>query len=410
VCKNTGHKQTAGQEKKYRLADFFDQWWDIYVKNPKEYITPDQFKAVNAIRTCRTPALGVDIYCCPECGELTEVYHSCKNRFCPTCSWQDTVKWADRIKQQMINLPHRHIVMTLPHQLNQLIKNNGKHLLNVLMRVTADTFKDWMGHKYHLKPGIISVLHTFGETKNYHPHVHMIVSWGGIHENTGQLKPIKGDFVNYEFLQNKFRCKFEDELTWMYNNKELEQGFTGRPDFLRFLKKINKTGWVLHLEPPMDIPAQVVRYIGRYSKRACLSEYKITKIEREKISFSYKDYKVLDENKKPTEKEMELHYRDFFPRLLQHVPLRYFRIVRYYGVYANKSKIPEGYLNKDDQQPIEENETGCGTVEEDQLICSFCQKRKLYQYTLFRNRVNGYEKTYRRHQLWHFAESGKNVA
>ena len=410
MCINSEHKQTYNHEKKYRLADFLNQWWDIYAKSPKEYITPEQYKAVNAIRVCRTRALGVDIYCCPECGELTEVYHSCKNRFCPTCSWQDTVKWADKIKSQMANIPHRHVVMTLPHSLNQLIKDNDKHLLNVLMRVTAEIFKDWMSHKFNINPGIISVLHTFGETKNYHVHVHMIVSWGGIHKKTGELKPIKGDFVNYEFLQDKFRCKFEDEMVLMYDSNDLKHNFATRFDFLRFLKKINQSRWVLHLEPPMDIPAQVVRYIGRYSKRACLSEYKITKMEGETISFRYKDYKNSDKNKKPIEKELELHYRDFFPRLLQHVPLRYFRIVRYYGMYANKSKIQEEFLYKDESEAIAVENPNKVNVEESQLICPHCQKKKLYQYTLFRNRMTGYEKMYKREELWHYADIEKNVA
>ena len=71
-------------EKKYRLADFFDLWWDIYCQKPKHFIHPEQYKAVQAIRSCRTAALGVDIYTCPECGETTEVFHNCKNRFCPT--------------------------------------------------------------------------------------------------------------------------------------------------------------------------------------------------------------------------------------------------------------------------------------------------------------------------------------
>jgi hypothetical protein len=300
--------------------------------------------------------------------------------------------------------------MTLPHVLNQLIKDNGKHLLNILMRTTADTFKDWMGHKFRIKPGIISVLHTFGETKNYHVHVHMIVSWGGVHIETGELKAIETDFVNYSFLKGKFRCKFEDELVMMYDDNTLEHNFAGRFDLLRFLEKINKKDWVLHLEDPMDIPAQVVRYIGRYSKRACLSEYKITNIEGEKISFRYKDYKTLDENKKPVEKELELHYRDFFPRLLQHVPLRYFRTVRYYGMYANKSRIPEEYMSNGIQEPRIEKNTERANVEENQLICNHCNKRKIYQYTLSRNRITGHEKMYERKGLWHFAESGKNAA
>lgn len=374
------------ENKKYRLADFFDQWWDIYKQSPKHFITPEQYKAVNAMRVCRTEALGVDHYVCPECGEITKVYHSCKNRFCPTCSWQDTLKWADRIKDNMLSLPHRHTVMTLPHQLNGLIKENGSKLLSALMRVAADTLKDWMQHKHNLMPGIISVLHTFGETKNYHVHVHMIVSWGSIRSKDKSLKAIKGEYVNYNFLKDKFRNKFEDELIAMFDNGSLHHRFSNRLDFMRFIRKVNKSKWIINLEPSMDIPTQVIRYIGRYSKRACLSEYKITKMEGENISFRYKDYKNKDTNNQPIERELELNYRDFFPRLLQHVPLRNFRLVRYYGIYSNRSSVPEDCLYKannminnnltDNSEDLQEEK-----VEKNPLICPHCNKRKFYLYS-----------------------------
>ena len=105
MCNNSSHTNPKqySNEKIYRLSDFFNQWWDIYKQSPKESITPEQYKAVNAMRVCGTEALGVDYYACPDCGEITKVYHSCKNRFCPTCSWQDTLKWADRIKDWMAN-------------------------------------------------------------------------------------------------------------------------------------------------------------------------------------------------------------------------------------------------------------------------------------------------------------------
>jgi len=369
-------------EKKYRLADFFDSYWDIYTKSPKEYIRPEQYKAVNAIRVCRTAALGVDIYACPDCGDITEVYHSCKNRFCPTCSWKDTVKWSERVKSQMLNLPHRHVVFTLPHSLNHLIKINGKHLLNILMRTSADTFKDWISHKYGLKIGVISVLHTFGEKKDSHNHVHMIISWGGIDNSTGTLKAIKGEYVNYDFLKDKFRCKFEDSLVKIYDEGLLSHNFKSRIDFLQFLKRVNKKNWILHLEPPMELPSLVIRYIGRYSKRACLSEYKITQMEGEYISFRYKDYKKLDFNKKALEFELTLHYRDFFPLLLQHVPLPYFRIVRYYGLYSNRGEIPEEYLCKD-SSTINDCEI---QEEEEQLYCIICKREKEYQHTVVKKR------------------------
>lgn len=377
--------------KKYRLADFFDAHWDEYVKSPSVPILPEQYKAVNAIRVCRTDALGKDMYACPDCGEMTEVYHSCKNRFCPTCSWQDTLQWAEKIKKGMLYIAHRHAVFTLPHQLIPLIKRNRKLLLNALMRTSADTLKDWMLHKHGIKCGIISVLHTFGEKKDNHMHTHMIVSWGGINQVTGALVPIKGDYVNYPFLKNKFRCKFEDSMVELFDTGKLKHDFNDRIIFMQFLKRINKKNWIVHLEPAMENPEVVIRYIGRYSKRACLSEYKITSIDGEYLSFRYKNYKKLDINKKPIEEELKLHYREFFPRLLQHVPLPYFKIVRYYGVYSNKGKISQKYFYTEKEEAEIENQENWESLQlektgENPLICCYCQQRKVYQYTIIRKR------------------------
>ena len=417
MSKTHQHKNDALSvyEKQYRLADFFDKWWDIYKQNPKHYITPEQYKAVNALRLCRTEALGIDHYACPDCGEITQVYHSCKNRFCTTCSWKDTVKWAERIKRQMLCLSHRHVVITLPHQLNQLIKENGKELLDVLLRASADTFKDWMKHKYHLKPGIISVLHTFGETKEYHCHVHMIVSWGGIDCQSGALTPIKGQFINYDFLKNKFRIKYEDQLIKMFDHGTLFHHFEDRQSFLRFIKRINAKKWVMHLEPPMEIPTQVVRYIGRYSKRACLSEYKITKMEGRVIAFKYKDNKSKDASNQAIEREIELDYTDFFPRLLQHVPLKYFRLVRYYGLYANRASVPSEYRYVDDDPKEVSQQDNWEELQVDKtgknpLLCSYCQTRKVYIFTSLKHRNDKEAAIFKRHFIKHEKVPNKQVA
>jgi len=367
-------------EKKHTLAEFFNLHWENYLKEDHKPLRYEQYKAVNAIRNCRTAVLGVDHYACEECGEVKEIYHNCKNRFCPTCSWRDTMKWAEKMKSQLLNVPHRHVVFTLPHALFPLIDTNGKHLLNVLFRTASDTLKDWAEHKHKLKIGVISVLHTFGETKKKHIHVHMIMSWGGISQETGELKEIKGDFVKLDFFAKKFRCKFEDELVKMFDNKTLNHKFTSRIAFLSFLKRINKNNWIVHFEPPMQTSEAVIRYIGRYSKRACISEYKITEIDGDFISFRYKDYKTIDKDRKPVEKIEKLHYRDFFPRLLQHVPLPYFRLVRYYGLYATKSTIKEEYLDNgtNNIEQLEEDWQG-----ENPFVCTFCNKERVYIYTTF---------------------------
>lgn len=382
------HTEKGLGEKKFRLGDFFDQNWETYTKAPSAYICPEQYKAVSAMRACRTEALGVDHYVCHGCGEITQVYHSCKHRFCPTCSWKDTLQWADKMKDQMLDIPHRHVVFTLPHKLNGFIAQNKALLLDTLFKTAAETIKDWMKHKYNLTPGIISVLHTAGEQKDLHPHIHMILSWGGISKNH-RVEQIKGEYVNYGFIQTKFRCKFEDRLVELFDNNSLVHSFNNRMDFLRFIKKINDKKWRIHFEPAMAIPALVVRYIGRYSKRACLSEYKITNIEGENITFKYKDYKNLDFHGKPIVKELTLHYSEFFPRLLQHVPLPYFRLVRYYGAYAARTKAVLNNKHtgcKTELDPTTENESAY-EMPVNHKICEHCNTEKAYLYTTFKNKT-----------------------
>jgi hypothetical protein len=199
----------------------------------------------------------------------------------------------------------------------------------------------------------------------------MIVSWGGVDIKTGALKEVKDEYVNYKFLQKKFRCKFEDELVELYDKGKLEHGFAGRQDFMHHLKQVNEKDWQLHLEPAINTPVEVIRYIGRYSKRACLSEYKITCMEGGFISFRYKDYKDRDENRKPKEKELSLHFSEFFPRLLQHVPAKYFRIVRYYGLYSNHGHIPEEYFYTEQESSVD------APQEMDLSYCGHCKTLKV---------------------------------
>lgn len=139
---------------------------------------------MNVIRVCRTTALGIDIYASPDCGEIWEISHSCKNRFCPSCGWRDTLKWAARMKEKILRVPHRHVVMTLSHI-----------LLDFVRRTSADTLKDWMMHKFGLKTRVIVVLHTYGETKQLHVHTHMIMSWGGI-DNGNKIVVPEHDYVH----------------------------------------------------------------------------------------------------------------------------------------------------------------------------------------------------------------------
>ena len=375
MCSAATHTDKKSFEKKFSLATFFNQHWDKYILNPHHPITPVQYKAVNAIRKCRTAALGKDVYTCNDCGETVEVFYSCKNRFCPTCSWTDTVKWGRTVYNHLLNVPHRHVVMTLPHSQNYLIRRNNKFFFQTLLAVASNLIKDFIRNKYHLQPGVISVLHTYGEKKNLHLHVHMIVSWGGIDIEKNKLTSIPiNDLVDYPKLKDLFRATITEAINKAYNSGKLEHNFEDALEYKDFMESLFKTPWIIHLEPPMKVPEQVIRYIGRYSKRACLSEYKITSMEGEYISFKYKDYKQKDNEGKYTEKIMRLHYYDFFPLLLQHVPPPNFRLVRYYGIYATKSKIAKEFKNK----PTYVESPAANPSADATKICSRCSGKMIF--------------------------------
>ena len=325
---------------------------------------------MNVIRVCRTTALGIDIYASPDCGEIWEISHSCKNRFCPSCGWRDTLKWAARMKEKILRVPHRHVVMTLSHI-----------LLDFVRRTSADTLKDWMMHKFGLKTRVIAVLHTYGETKQLHVHTHMIMSWGGI-DNGGKIAVPEHDYVHIPFIRKVFRYKFENALIELFDTGRLEHDFHDRMEFMGFIKKVaNKKDWIVHLEQPIQMPEQVIQYVGRYSKRACLSEYKITAMDGENISFRYRDYRNSPDRRNPVEKELTLHYREFFPRLLQHVPLRYFRIVRYYGFYSNKGNLPEEYFGRDESEMKEAELQQTESEYENPYFCEHCGRMRVYSHT-----------------------------
>ena len=147
-----------------------------------------------------------------------------------------------------------------------------------------------------------------------------------------------------------------------------------------FIKSLNKTNWQIQIEKPITKLDIVIRYIGRYSKRACLSESKITDISEEHIKFKYKDYKDKDENGKIKKKKLRLHYSNFFPRLLQHVPPNGFQIVRYYGIYSNAIKIQAKYRNKCTDVTNEKKKY------KDPTFCETCNCHKIYLFTIFYSR------------------------
>jgi hypothetical protein len=222
-----------------------------------------------------------------------------------------------------MEIKHHHVVFTLPSALRGICKSNSKEMYNLLFRSSQQSLQDWFMAKHGVKCGIVSVLHTAGSDLKYHPHVHLIVSGGGMNTDTGEWKETEGDYlVSQQHLQQKFSTLFLEGL------KELKQQgalkLSGKPflDFPGYLEGLRQQGWVVSVQPPLHDRQMIMKYVGRYSKRACLSEYRLQSIDHGVIRFSFKDYRNSDRKGPVKEATKQMDYPSFFDRLCSMYPRR----------------------------------------------------------------------------------------
>ena len=355
--------------RKYSLArDVYDVFWERYKQHPDRrlHLADKHVEAVNKSRVCQTKTLGYAVFGCAECGTAKYVYASCKHRFCARCGAAETNRWAEKTMYKVLNIKHSHIVMTLPAWLRGLAFANQKAVFGAMFRAAAEILKDYFQHKYGLECGIVAVLHTAGSDLKRHPHLHLLVTWGG---QSPPQSPRSGDekqrgeivelsekyLMNHRFLARRWQHTLQTALIDLYDKGQLKTGKTvrNRIDFLSFIKSQNKenavkndsikSGWIVSIQPPLCDAESIIRYIGRYTKRACLSERKIVKIAGDRITIQYNDYKNTPRGEAPKQAFKTFSYVTFLDTLLQHVPEKGFQQVRYYGIYSSQkiNKLPE---------------------------------------------------------------------
>ena len=391
--------------KKIHLAEIYDQHFKAYVKSSdrKLFLTDKHFEAVNKASACRTEKLGIAVFCCEGCGDTQYIFRSCKHRFCSRCGMSDTMKWADKTLSHLLDFKHHHIVFTLPKPFRKLSKKNGNLLSDLLFTTSAQVIKSWFNARHQVNVGIVSVLHTAGSDLKYHPHVHMIVSGGGQIIQTQEYKEIEGDYLcPQKFFGKQFRIKFTQALIKLYDQGKLKtfRSITTHTEFVNWLYKIKQKNWVVSVQKPLKDVAQIVGYVGRYTKRSCISEYKIIEAG-ETIKFKYNDYKNSVRGQKPVQAIREMTPIDFFDELLQHVPDKRYRMVRYYGIYNafHMHKIPKElraevkedsteYPEDYDWGPFEEfRKTMFRLGKPDPLYCSTCKRDMTWQHVLLKGKI-----------------------
>ena len=303
------------------------------------WLSVQQRSVLRAIARCRTAALGGHLDRCDACGYQAISYNSCRNRHCPKCQAQARERWLAARERDLLDVPYVHIVFTLPHALLPLTYRNGARLYTWLFQTSAATLREVAADSRHLgaEIGVLSILHTWGQTLVRHPHVHCVVPAGGLSSDHRRwIRPkYDGFFLPVKVLSRVFRGKFVAALRRAYSQDQLD--LAGGTEDLRdparwhtFIDALFHTDWVVYAKPAFGGASAVLRYLGRYTHRVAISNHRLRAFDGERVTFQWKDY--AHENQSRT---MTLSAMEFLRRFVQHILPRGFVRIRQSGFLAN---------------------------------------------------------------------------
>ena len=346
----------------------------------QDYISSKAFtgwhmRTLHAIRRCRTPAMGGHIDKCDCCPKIHISYNSCRNRHCPTCQGHKREQWIQARESELLNVPYFHVVFTLPSELNPVALQHPKVIYDSLFKAAWATLKQFGANPKHLgaQMGMIAILHTWGQNMSLHPHLHCIVPGGGV-SKSGKWKPAKnkGKYLfNVKSMSSVFRAKYVDLLR---KSKV--------PITQEIYDQLFAKSWVIYAKQQFHSPQYVVEYLGRYTHKIAISNYRIKNIDKvaRTITFDIKNYK-----KGGQKEQLTLKTNEFVRRFALHIlPKGYVRI-RHFGTLSSswkKEKLPAL------QMMLSNAPTPC--VEEKQPLlhrrCPSCKKGKLFTVMAFDQR------------------------
>ncbi len=328
-----------------------------------------QLRTLHALRKCRTAALGGHIDRCnnPSCRRLHLSYNSCRNRHCPKCQGHKREAWIRAREEELLKVPYFHVVFTLPSELNRVCLYEPKLVYGLLFKTAWQIIKGFSTNPKFLgaNPGMIAILHTWGQNLSLHPHLHCIVPGGGITQN-GTWKPArnKGKYLfPVKAMSKVFRARFVAAL-----RKELQ------PQKRNFYESLFKQNWVVYCKRPFLGPSQVAEYLGRYTHKIAISNHRIKNLQDNAVTFSVKDYR--HGGKKSI---LQLPDAEFIRRFALHILPKAFVRIRHYGIlssYHKRTSLPElqeilGKVNLPERPPLQHR------------VCPTCKKGQLETIVLF---------------------------
>jgi hypothetical protein len=292
-----------------------------------------------ALAACRTAAMGGRLHLCNACGAETPLYNSCGDRHCPKCQAGDRATWLEERARELLPVEYFHVVLTAPHELVPVAAAHPTVFYNLLLRAVRETLLEIAATPRHLgaQIGGLMVLHTWGQTLELHPHVHVIVPGGGLSADGTRWIPCKpGFFLPFRVLSSLFRGKLLAFLRQAYDRGELKWtgGLAPLADprqFARFLAPLYNKEWVVYVKPPFGGAEQTLKYLARYTYRVAISNERIESLEDGQVTFRYKDYTHGHRWRR-----MTLTAHEFLRRFMLHVLPRGFVRIRSFGFLANR--------------------------------------------------------------------------
>jgi hypothetical protein len=376
------------------VADIFRQHGPAYRESHR--LPRNHLRVMRAIEVCRTAVLGGHKDQCDNCGHLEISYNSCRNRHCPKCQTLRKERWIEARSEDLLPIQYFHVVFTIPSELNPLVAMNRKVMYDLLFRSVSETLMELSHNPKHLgaRIGAIGLLHTWGQNLMDHPHIHCVVTGGGLSSDGSRwVSCRKGFFMPVKVMSALFRGKFLDRL-----KKSFTSGDLVFPDSISHLKEpktfesfrrhLYHKKWFVYCKPPFDGAKGALQYLGRYTHRIAISNNRILAIRDGHVSFLWRDY--ADGNRLKT---LTLKADEFIRRFLLHVlPPRYVRI-RHFGLLANrncKDNIAACREIIGGGQPILKENVRQETWQEqllricgmDVTACPVCQKGRMFRVAL----------------------------
>ncbi len=300
-----------------------------------------QVKAFRAIQNCRTAALAGHLDACPQCGYRVISYNSCRNRNCPKCQAHARDRWLQARRRELLPTPYVHVVFTLPPRLAPLALQNKKVIYDLLFRTCAETLLEIARDPRHLgaEIGFFSVLHTWNQKLEHHPHVHCVIPAGGLSpDHRRWIHPRYRLFLPVKVLRRVFRGKFVAALKRAFADGQL--GFYGDLNLLAkakafssFLRPLFRHDGVVYCKPPFGGPQHVLHYLGRYTHRVAISNHRLVSWQASQVTFRWRDSAHGNQQRLIT-----LSVEEFLRRFLLHLLPPGFVRIRHFGFVAHRRR------------------------------------------------------------------------